>query len=72
MLYFFGIDQLLCLPMAPLEGTLIFSIVRKSGYRFFANNDAHLLGIDQLWGLPMDPFEGTLIQAGAQTTIVHM
>ena len=47
--------------MNPFEDTLILSIVRKSGYRFFTHNDAHLLGIDQLLCLQTDPFEDTLI-----------
>ncbi|MCC2098020.1 MAG: hypothetical protein KDJ29_14070 [Hyphomicrobiales bacterium] len=49
--------------MNPFESTLISSIVRKSGYRFFAHNDALLSGIDQLWCLQMNPFESTLISS---------
>ncbi|MCC2099099.1 MAG: hypothetical protein KDJ29_19575, partial [Hyphomicrobiales bacterium] len=37
------------------------SIVRKSGYRFFAYNDALILRIDQLLCLQLKPLEGTLI-----------
>ncbi|MCC2096072.1 MAG: hypothetical protein KDJ29_04240, partial [Hyphomicrobiales bacterium] len=39
------------------------SIVRKSGYRFFANNDALLFGVDQLFHLQMDSFERALISS---------